>query len=307
MLLKNSLSSIISSSFKKRSSPFTSLLLSSTKVNKQFFNSDQSSDIKAIDRHTRVQNFKEYLNRDNKISVSKEEFYRLAQEKVKIGREDAEQLLQDFNQSSEVLLLPENEALKDLVILKPRLITNRLLQHLDVDIVEQEVEMRRERLVEIEKALIPLRRIKDECDKKAAKGVNRMLWGGLSYLVAQGLFLAKLTWIDYGWDVVEPITYFVTFSTATLGYIYFSFLKRDYSYEHATEILLHKKRVKIYKQVNFDFERYQELTREYNNLVQQIEANVKLVYGTMPLKCEELLQQLKEQAATEYAEEKLRL
>nr|CAG4710505.1 unnamed protein product [Naegleria fowleri] len=263
-----------------------------------------SADIKAIDKHTRIQAFKDFLNKDNKISITKEEFLRLAQEKIKISREEAETLLQQFGSAADVLLLPENETLKDLVILKPNLITNRLLQHLNADIVEQEVEMRKDRLLQLEKELIPLRRVKEDCDKLAAKSVNRLLWGGFVYLVTQASILAKMTWIDYGWDVVEPITYFVTFSTATLGYIYFNFLKRDYSYEHATEILLHKKRLKFYKQVNFNFEKYQELVKEYNFIVSQIEANIKLVYGTVPLKCEELLHAIKEQALKEYQEGK---
>lgn len=108
-----------------------------------------------------------------------------------------------------------------------------------------------------------------------------------------------MTWIDYGWDVVEPISYFVNFTVALGGYVYFTYLKRDYSYEHATEILLHKKRLKVYKRVNFDFEKYQFLVKEYNFIVNQIEANIKLVHGTVPLKCEELLHAIKEQAAKE--------
>jgi len=283
-------SSILSSGTKKFS---TNIIASSFSDN---------ADIKAIDKHTRVQAFKEFLNRDNKISINKEEFYSLAQEKIKITREEAESLLEQFNNSADVLLLPDNETMKDLVILKPSLISNRLLQHLNVDIVEQEVEMRKERLMALEKELIPLRRIKDDCDKLAAKAVNRMLWYGLGYLCTQSFILAKMTWIDYGWDVVEPITYFVTFTTAMGGYIYFNFQKRDYSYEHATEVLLHKKRLKYYKQANFNFEKYQELAKEYNFIVNQIEANIKLVYGTVPLKCEELLHAIKEQALKEYQE-----
>ncbi|EFC45109.1 predicted protein [Naegleria gruberi] len=268
-------------------------------------NFSDNSDIRAIDRHTRIQTFKDFLNKDNKISIPREEFYKLAQEKVKVTREEAETLLEQFNNSADVLILPDNEALKELVILKPHLITNRLLQHLNVDVVEQEIEMRRDSLLQLEKDLIPLRRVKEECDRKAAKSVNRILWGGLGYLCTQSFILAKMTWIDYGWDVVEPITYFVTFTTAMGGYIYFSLQKRDYTYESATEVILHKRRLKFYKQANFDFEKYQELAKQYNYTVSQIEANIKLVHGMVPLKCEELLHDIKEQALKEYQERKV--
>lgn len=33
---------------------------------------------------------------------------------------------------------------------------------------------------------------------------NGIIWGGLGYLVAQWAFLARLTWWDFNWDIMEP-------------------------------------------------------------------------------------------------------
>lgn len=58
--------------------------------------------------------------------------------------------------------------------------------------------------------------IDTECDRYS---VN-VLWAGLVAMGIQtGVFL-RLTFVDYSWDIVEPCTYFATFSTvmATFGY-----------------------------------------------------------------------------------------
>lgn len=38
--------------------------------------------------------------------------------------------------------------------------------------------------------------------------------------------LARLTWWEYSWDIMEPVTYFVTYGTAMLAYAYFVITKQ---------------------------------------------------------------------------------
>lgn len=38
--------------------------------------------------------------------------------------------------------------------------------------------------------------------------------------------LARLTWWEYSWDIMEPVTYFVTYGTAMVGYAYFLVTKQ---------------------------------------------------------------------------------
>lgn len=43
-------------------------------------------------------------------------------------------------------------------------------------------------------------------------------------LVGMGIqvgVLARLTWWEYSWDIMEPVTYFVTYVTGMACYIYF--------------------------------------------------------------------------------------
>lgn len=48
-----------------------------------------------------------------------------------------------------------------------------------------------------------------------------MLWGGLAYMATQFGILARLTWWEYSWDIMEPVTYFITYGSAMAMYAYF--------------------------------------------------------------------------------------
>lgn len=38
--------------------------------------------------------------------------------------------------------------------------------------------------------------------------------------------LARLTWWEYSWDIMEPVTYFVTYGTTIAMYAYFVLTKQ---------------------------------------------------------------------------------
>lgn len=48
-----------------------------------------------------------------------------------------------------------------------------------------------------------------------------MVWLGLGLMSIQVGILARLTWFDYSWDIVEPISYFVSYSSVIGVYAYF--------------------------------------------------------------------------------------
>lgn len=41
---------------------------------------------------------------------------------------------------------------------------------------------------------------------------NKFKWGGLFLLSAQLGFVARLTWFEYSWDIMEPITWCLTYT-----------------------------------------------------------------------------------------------
>lgn len=53
-----------------------------------------------------------------------------------------------------------------------------------------------------------------------------MTWIGLGLMGVQFGVLARLTWWEYSWDIMEPVTYFVTYGTAMAAYAYFVLTKQ---------------------------------------------------------------------------------
>ena len=76
-------------------------------------------------------------------------------------------------------------------------------------------------LEHLQTSLQPLEESKALLDAKAAKRTNFLVWGGLAYMAVQFGFLARLTWWEYSWDIMEPVTYFITYGSSIAMYAYF--------------------------------------------------------------------------------------
>lgn len=63
--------------------------------------------------------------------------------------------------------------------------------------------------------------VRIEISRKAEKRTTLVLWGGLAYMATQFGILARLTWWEYSWDIMEPVTYFITYGSAMAMYAYF--------------------------------------------------------------------------------------
>lgn len=60
-----------------------------------------------------------------------------------------------------------------------------------------------------------------ELEIVAGRRSNALAWVGLGLMSVQFGILARLTWWEYSWDIMEPVTYFVTYGTAMAAYAYF--------------------------------------------------------------------------------------
>ena len=102
-----------------------------------------------------------------------------------------------------------------------------------------------------------------------------VLTGVLGYLLFQAGAIFKLTFFSrFGWDVMEPITYFITFGTGLFGYIFFTYNKLEYSYPAFAALITRRKAEKLYKSAGFDFQEYMDLKNEAEMLRQQLDAIV---------------------------------
>uniref|UniRef100_A0A182NKB6 Calcium uniporter protein n=1 Tax=Anopheles dirus TaxID=7168 RepID=A0A182NKB6_9DIPT len=96
---------------------------------------------------------------------------------------------------------------------------------------EHQIQKERElngKLEQLNEKLGPLEVKKMELDQKAARKTNALTWVGLGLMSVQFGVLARLTWWEYSWDIMEPVTYFVTYGTAMAAYAYFVLTKQEY-------------------------------------------------------------------------------
>jgi hypothetical protein len=100
-------------------------------------------------------------------------------------------------------------------------------------------------LEDLKKELKPLEDQKLELDTWAEKRTSMISWAGLGLMSVQFGVLARLTWWEYSWDIMEPVTYFVTYGTAMAAYAYFVLTKTEYLFNDAAKrtwlLSFHKK------------------------------------------------------------------
>ncbi|PWA58548.1 hypothetical protein CTI12_AA398780 [Artemisia annua] len=99
----------------------------------------------------------------------------------------------------------------------------------------------------------------EEIDKLAHKQTGRILYTGLLFLEFQFGLLFRLTFWEFSWDVMAPITYFATIFCLVFGYGYFLITATDPSYQDFMKRLFLFRRRKLMKKHNFDVARFLEL------------------------------------------------
>lgn len=81
---------------------------------------------------------------------------------------------------------------------------------------------------QLKEELQPLETERVKITKLANTRASVLGWVGLAYLSLQGGFLAYLTWYVFAWDVMEPVTYFITYSTSMIFFAYYILTKQEF-------------------------------------------------------------------------------
>uniref|UniRef100_A0A8C5LZF1 Calcium uniporter regulatory subunit MCUb n=1 Tax=Leptobrachium leishanense TaxID=445787 RepID=A0A8C5LZF1_9ANUR len=137
-----------------------------------------------------------------------------------------------------------------------------------------------QRLDNLNEQLLPLEQMKAAVMAKADDKTTWLTWTGLALLSTQGGALAWLTWWVYSWDIMEPVTYFITYGSAISFYAYFVLTKEDYVYPGIRDRqFLHSFYKRAQKQ-KFDVDKYNKLREEY----MEAEENLKRLRNPLQLK-----------------------
>lgn len=134
-----------------------------------------------------------------------------------------------------------------------------------------------EKLDNLKQELSPLEKMKAQLSHTAEFQSSRVVWTGMALLSVQGGALAWLTWWVYSWDVMEPVTYFITYATSMGAFAYYILTKMDYVYPDAKDRQFLRYFYKGASKKKFNVEKYNELRDE----LAQVEDNLKrLKYPT---------------------------
>ncbi|XP_036354682.1 calcium uniporter protein, mitochondrial-like [Octopus sinensis] len=78
-----------------------------------------------------------------------------------------------------------------------------------------------DQIATLTKELEPYERSRNQMIKAADWRAQSIGWLGLVFMGLQTGVLARLTWFEYSWDIMEPVTYFVTYVTGMFFYAYY--------------------------------------------------------------------------------------
>jgi predicted nuclease with TOPRIM domain len=189
---------------------------------------------------------------------------------------EAKRLAEAFSDAGVILYLSNSSdpALAKIIHLKPERVSKALYHALDYHGLA--LANRMGELQQLKERFERMKDVKDHIDEKAHRSANRLIWLGGAYLIAQCAVLARFTWWEFSWDIVEPITYFVTFTGGLIGYLYFATTKSEYTYENLRDRLARTKREKWYKRANFDPSAFEELHKE----LEELQKDLKPYLGT---------------------------
>ena len=99
-------------------------------------------------------------------------------------------------------------------------------------------------------------------EKRAQRRANQLLYGGLVVLSAQLAMFIRFTYVEFSWDVMEPISYFVGLANVIMGYIYFMFTQRDFSFGTWQSQMMQNAMNRQLKTGKFDVDKYEQMARK---------------------------------------------
>lgn len=165
------------------------------------------------------------------------------------------------------------QKLSDVQILVGQLYENLQVREYHADMERQVIA----ELEDIKLQLKPYEQKLQELENAAIRRANFNAWIALVLMSVHAGGFARLTWWEYSWDIMEPVTYFVTYGTAVGWFIYFLLTQQEYVLQDVVNrrrlIELHKRA----RQIGLDIEAYNRLKdRAYD-----LESTLKVIRGPL--------------------------
>lgn len=235
-----------------------------------FLEDENSIQLDTVLRTVLYRNIRRKLEASPHQDIPLEEFLALCAEE---GVDDAQarKLLKNWHDVGICYHCPEHP---DTVILNTKQVREAVAPLLAVGRKAERARELEAELARLKAESTALAETHHHLDQRAHTHANRMIYAGILGLTTQMGVLARLTWWDLNWDIMEPITYFITFSTAVVGYAFYIVRKQEYTFFELRNIFHQRHLNKLIKTTRFDVEQYSNLKKKMEELEQQL-ARIK--------------------------------
>jgi hypothetical protein len=127
------------------------------------------------------------------------------------------------------------------------------------------------KLEEVEIQLKPLDEIRIIIERECEVRASLVSWGLFMAMGIQTGILFRLTYFEYSWDVVEPLSYFATYSTGLAALGYYLVTRQSFDYPTASDRVYSKAFYKRAAKLGFNVEEYNQLCRLRDSLKHDLE------------------------------------
>ncbi|CAN7992746.1 unnamed protein product, partial [Ixodes hexagonus] len=194
---------------------------------------------------------------------------------------------------AERLTTEETETLSDLKVLVAKLYESLSVSEFQL---EQERKLL-DRLHLVKEQLEPLEQKKQELMSLSGRRTTLLSWLGLGLMGMQFGILARLTWWEYSWDIMEPVTYFITYGTTMAMYAYFVVTRQDYQLPDVRDRQFLISFYKFARRQGMDVGLYNQLRDEMTQIEEDLQRLRDPLQKHLPLR--EIISPHRETATTE--------
>lgn len=178
--------------------------------------------------------------------------------------------LHRLHDSGRILFYGDSHLLSDTIFLKPERVRTGLRATFHGLTASERAAAAAERtrvvnlLVE---RLQPLVDRKEVLDRRAARFASTIMWGGYAFAAGQLAFIARLTWWEFSWDVMEPISYCLGVLNVSIFYAFYLMRGADVdSYASLEAYFTEKRKRRLYRRYNLDLAEHEILMRTLEHL-----------------------------------------
>lgn len=169
----------------------------------------------------------------------------------------------DADTAAKVQLLEQSGrilVLEDMVYLHPRDVTQAVLRVLP-GVPSKVYGMSNAELEQLTSEFDSMKEHYETARRRAESRSRAIVSSGLLVLCLQLATFVRLTYYEFSWDVMEPLSYFVGLANAIAVYVYYLWNRRDFSYETWQSSLEGKYAERALHGKGFDIARYGSLAR----------------------------------------------